>query len=65
LKQTLTVTKTYTSKPTMMIKRFSFSGPSSFKLKGAFSLQEQREKAEKAFRLNGVVLDRYIVYLNK
>jgi hypothetical protein len=49
----------------MMIKRFSFSGPSSFKLKGAFSLQEQREKAEKAFRLNGVVLDRYIVYLNK
>jgi hypothetical protein len=51
-----------------MIKRFSFSGPSSFKLKGAFSLQEQREKAEKAFRLirlNGVVLDRYTVYLNK
>lgn len=45
-------------KPTVRIKRLSFSGPGN-KLKGASSIQNQlykeREKAEKALRLNGIV----------
>jgi hypothetical protein len=44
-------------KPTIRIKRWSYSGP-GIKLKGASSIQNQlqkgREKAEKALRLNGL-----------
>lgn len=48
-------------KPTIRIKRLSFSGhnPNSIKLKGASFIQrqlhEERDKAEKALRLNGLV----------
>ncbi len=45
------------SKPTIRIKRLSFNGSNSIKLKGASSIREEREKekAEKALRSNGIV----------
>jgi hypothetical protein len=41
-------------KPTIRIKRLSFSGQ-GIKLKGASSLHKAKEKAQKALRLNGIV----------
>ena len=44
------------AKPTIRIKRLSFSGNGpGIKLKGASSTKEEREKADKALRLNGLV----------
>jgi hypothetical protein len=44
-----------TKKPIVGIKRLSYSGSPGIELKGASSLQKEREKAKKAQRLNGIV----------